>query len=289
VIPPGGPVDDAALDRLDLWTDGGTRDIFDSQVAAYHLAGSWLARKRPVAFFTSTSTLPGQDPADETQFSPSAIAWEDLPRSVFYRYGKIDPTPADIQSGSGQHTGTGAEAIARIESSMYFLGRAWPDAPREQFEPTGLDPADDLDACAQTGGCSFVFTSSGGRETPVHVSLPPGYGHRALQDQRYPVIVLLHGYGGDAEQLVPLSVVVDNWMNASADSIASRLPKAILVFADGRCRVSDAGVAECTRGTFFLDSVRPTGAQTETALMELLDWVDGHFRTMPPSDVEVVE
>ena len=40
-------------------------------------------------------------------------------------------------------------------------------------------------------------------------------------------------------------------VNAPTNSMESRLPKIILVFVDGRCRVGSDGKAACLRGTFF--------------------------------------
>lgn len=80
-----------------------------------------------------------------------------------------------------------------------------------------------------------------------------------------------------------------NWMNSPADGMDSRLPKAILVYVDGRCRVDDEGKAECIRGTFFTDSVRETGVLNESWWMELVDHVDANYRTMGESEITISE
>jgi hypothetical protein len=134
-----------------------------------------------------------------------------------------------------------------------------------------------------------MFTSSFGRTGPVAISLPPGYGHAKQQGRRYPVIYMLHGYGQTPEDLGAAVVLLQNWMNNPLESSENRLPKAILVYVDGRCRVGDNGKPECIRGTFFTDSAREEGVQNEQWWLELMDYVDQNYRTMGESEVDWVE
>jgi hypothetical protein len=78
-------------------------------------------------------------------------------------------------------------------------------------------------------------------------------------------------------------------MNSPIDSTESRLPKAILVYVDGRCRVGATGKPECIRGTFFTDSVRADGVQNELWWLELMDYIDQNYRTMGESLVDWTE
>jgi hypothetical protein len=67
-----------------------------------------------------------------------------------------------------------------------------------------------------------------------------------------------------------------------------RLQKFIMVFPDGRCRSPDETpdhLKECIRGTFYADSVRPEGPQMETILLELMDYIDDHYRTRDAEDL----
>ena len=95
-----------------------------------------------------------------------------------------------------------------------------------------------------------------GRTGPVGITLPPGYSNANLQQIKYPVIYLLHGYGQKPQDLEAAIAFLKNWMNSPLDGTSSRLPKAILVYVDGRCRPGANGEAECIRGNFFTDSVR---------------------------------
>jgi hypothetical protein len=139
------------------------------------------------------------------------------------------------------------------------------------------------------GSCTFQFTSKAGRTGPVGITLPPGYANQKLSHLRYPVIYMLHGYGQSPEDLVAATALVQGWMNSPLDSSASRLTKAILVYVDGRCRVGQDGKPECLRGTFFADSVRPGGPQQEQWWLELMDYIDQHYRTMGETEIDWTE
>ena len=281
--------DDDALARLDLWTDGGTRDLFNFAVDAQALTGAWASRGRIVHYYEEFHHIPGQDPTDPKSFVAGNIDWGDVPGGVLLRYGKVDPTQTDIDNGSGQHVGTVDEIARRLQSALYYIGSRWPDAPRTFDDDAAFDPIPGADPCEIDGTCDFSFTDSRGRTGPVSISLPTGYGHNGNIDKRYPVIYLLHGYGQTPEDLKAAIIFLKNWMNFGGDSKATRLPKAILVYVDGRCRSGKADEAECIRGTFYTDSVREKGPKMEGWFLELMDEIDKRYRTMPASDVEWTE
>ena len=287
-VPPGGPFDDTAMKRLDLWTDGGVRDLFNFDVDAQHLAGSYVSRGRDVHYYTDFSHLPGQ-PAEKNHFTPQQMRWDDLPGGVLMRYGAIDPTTQDLIDGSGQHVGAVPDLAARLQSALYFIGKRWPDAPHTLVEESATDPVDGVDICQVHGNCSFDFKDTRGRTGPVTVTLPPGYANKSQKDVKYPVIYLLHGYGQGPADLSAAIAFLRNWMNSGLDSSATRLAKAIVVYVDGRCRIGPSGEAECIRGTFYVDSPRATGAKQESWFVELMDHVDTTFRTMGETTVDAEE
>jgi hypothetical protein len=282
------PLDDAALARVDLWTDGGTRDLFNFAVSAQVLAGAWASRGRVVHYYHEFHNIPGQNPEDPSQFIAGKIPWAEVPGGVFLRYGKIDPSAADLSSGSGQHVGTTDEITRRLQSALYYIGARWPDAPRTLDEASPINPNPDSPQCEISGGCDFTFTDSRGRTGPVSVNLPPGYANIGSKDKRYPVIFLLHGYGQTPEDLKAAIIFLTNWMNYAGDSKATRLTKAIMVYVDGRCRPG-AVEAECIRGTFYTDSVREHGPKMESWFLELMDEINQRYRTMGPSEIQWVE
>ena len=282
---------DDALSRIDIWSDGGTRDLFNFGVDAQALIGAWGARGPIVHYYTGSQYIPGQDPTDPAQFVAGNIPWEDIPGGVLYRYGHIDPSDNDITRGSGQHVGTADEIVRRLQAALYYIGSRWPDAPTTLDDSSSLDPDPDVEQCIPNGACDFDFTDSRGRTGPVSVVFPPGYGNVGSRNKTYPVIYMLHGYGQTPEDLKASLLFLQNWMNSSADSSVTRLPKAILVFVDGRCRPGTGtdGESECVRGTFFTDSVRANGPKMEAWWLELMDEIDSRYRTMPESTVEWVE
>lgn len=282
------PLNEEALARLDLWTDGGTRDLFNFAVDAAALTGAWFGRGRVSHYYVESHRIPGQNPDDPKVFFGNKFDWSAIPGGVFLRYGKIDPSQKDIDTGSGQHVGTVDEIARRLQSALYYIGSRWPDAPRAHDEESLVDPADTATTCEINGSCDWQFTDSRGRQGPVSVTLPPGYAHKDLQNRRYPVIYLLHGYGQTPEDLKAAIIFLKNWMNFPTDSHATRLPKAIMVYVDGRCRPGKTE-AECIRGTFYADSVREHGPKTESWFLELMDEVDKKYRTQAASEIDWVE
>jgi len=284
---PGGPMNDDAFARLDVWTDGGLRDIFNFHVAAQHLSGSLAARGRPTSYYSDFSQLPGFDPAQPNQFAPSKAPWADIPGSVLLRYGMIDPTPESIENGNGQHVGTVPQVAYRLQSALYYIASRWPEPElRSLVKVSNDDPVEGAPVCEVDGSCTFEFTDSRGRRGPVSINLPPGYAHKEQQDRRYPVVYLLHGYGMTPEDLGAAIVFIGNWMNNGTDSMSTRLAKAIVVYVDGRCRVDESGKAECIKGNFFTDSARDDGSKAESWWLELMEHIDSSYRTMPPTEID---
>jgi hypothetical protein len=293
---PAGELTDDALSRIDVWTDGGLRDLFNFGVDAQHLVGSFAARGRSVGYLSGFAQAPGLDPTMASYYDPKLVDWDDLPGVVLQRYGHIDPTPNDIENGSGQHVGTGSEVASRLEAAFYFIASRWRHRSELtlRVEPGKAADGNAVDGCTE-GSATITFPPEGaplgasGRRAPAGISFPPGYCNKDLQQIRYPVIYLLHGYGQSPQDLEATIVLLQNWMNDSLLSGARRLPKAIIVYVDGRCRIGPTGQAECIRGTFFADSVRKDGAQDDQWWLELMDYVNKTYRTLPGESIEWTE
>jgi hypothetical protein len=301
---PSGPMTDDELLRFDIWSDGGVRDLFNFGGVANHLEGAIANRRRAdgtqlrtTAFYDGFDALPGQILGQENLYSIYNMVWPDLVDSPSLRYGTIDATPALIAEGDGQHVGTATQILNRITTSLFFSAQHWPDADHTVSELTSQDPETSTKnpaglACEVQGLCNVNFTGPVTKRTgPILIQMPPGYALEAnvKNDVRYPVIYVLHGYGQTPEDLQAIAVVSTNFMNDSSKSAATRLAKFILVYVDGRCRVAADGWPECIRGTFWLNSDRPHGGQVDTWFDEVVDYVDQNYRTMPPSDVNVLE
>jgi hypothetical protein len=301
---PGGPMTDDQLLRFDVWSDGGVRDLFNFAAVANHLVGAVASRKaadgtqlRSTAFYNGFQTLPGQDPTMPDTFVPSSVIWADVADSPSVRYGTVDATPAQIQLGDGQHVGTAPQLLYRLESSLYWAAQHWPDADRTLTQLARENPETSTanvlgTSCEISGLCTFNFTGPVTKRTgPIVVQLPPGYGEEdnAERNVRYPIVYVLHGYGQSPSDLEAVAIVSTNFMNDEERSAGTRLAKFILVYVDGRCRVSADGAPECIQGTFYLNSNRPGGPQMDTWFDELVSYMDTNYRTMPASDVDVVE
>jgi hypothetical protein len=283
--PPAGPLTDDALSRVDVWTDGGNRDLFNFAVSAQHLLGQLHTRRGGAASFTGLQNLPGQDGLSVAAFDTRLTFFSELPSSVMLRYGAIDPTVKELDGGSGQHVGTADEVTTRLQTALYYIGSRWPDAPHTLVEKSNENPAEGAPTCEIKGTCNYFFTDSRGRKGPVTVNLPPGYQNVANKDVRYPVIFMMHGYGQTPEDLGAAITFIGNWMNSGADSVETRLSKAIMVYVDGRCRIDGSGQSECLNGTFYVDGPGG-GAKLESWMLEMMSDIDSKYRTMGESEVD---
>ena len=96
---------------------------------------------------------------------------------------------------------------------------------------------------------------------------------------------MMHGYGQTPEDLGAAIIFIGNWMNSGADSVDTRLSKAIMVYVDGRCRIDGKGQPECLNGTFYVDGPGE-GAKLESWMLDMMGDIDSKFRTMGESEVD---
>lgn len=320
--PPAGMLTDAALERLDVLTDGGLRDYMNMGAVSRHLAAAIAGRRRSdgaplktVGVMHGFDMIPGEvsgsgGPGPDV-IQPTIVRWNDVPSSPMVWYGNVDATPAVIATGDGQHVGTGAQILSRIQTAFFHAAQRWPDADRLLTEATVSNPEASTKneqgmQCELLGHCEKIFTGpKTGRTGPIAVTLPPGYAleENRARDVRYPVVYVMHGYGQDPRDLEALALITNNFMNDGQRSYADRLPKFIVVYLDGRCRLPEdangtpTGAPECYQGTFYQDSARNdpkvgpygTGPQMEQWIAEVVQYIDANYRTMAPADVDVLE
>jgi hypothetical protein len=296
---PGGPVTDDALRRIDILSDGGVRDLFNFASVASHLKGQVHGRTGPnglplrsVAFYNGFDMLPGQVRGKPDDYSPSLLRWADIADMPSVRYGDIDATRQQIEQGDGMHVGKANQLLFRLETAFFYVGQRWTDADRRATVDARDDPAPGAAECEVFGKCEEFFTGPQTKRTgPIAVSLPPGYAQKdnVARNVRYPVLYVLHGYGQDPRDLEAVAIFTNNFMNATQKSYATRLPKFIIVYVDGRCRIGPDGKDECIQGTFYMDSAREAGAKMDTWFTEVVRHIDQKYRTLPPSDVEVAD
>lgn len=262
---------------IDLYSEGGIRDVFDLGAMAEHIAGS-AQRLGPVSSFLDFPSIPPARGAGwPAGFDPTALDPTVLTPRFFLAYGNPNATLADIRAGDGDHVGTVAETVNRFLVFFRWLSRRW-------------DPM--LPAGSRGVGTTqqLHFQSSAlGADQDYAVSLPPNYDDPANAARRYPVLLLLHGYGQSAQDMSGTGLVVNVLSNIGL------LHDLIVVYPSGRCCLTGpAGqrtcndaeaqpgwVRECARGSFYLD--RPGSAYGQ-AVFELMGVVDASFRTLSPAD-----
>ena len=185
----------------------------------------------------------------------------------------------------------------RPHPNLVPVAKSWGDADRTQTElsRTNAETAtiNELGVdCEVQGRCEKIFTGpKTGRTGPVAITLPPGYANQdnVARGVKYPVLYVLHGYGQDPRDLEAVAIITNNFMNAAERSYATRMPKFIVVYVDGRCRIAANGKPECIRGTFWEESPRPDGPKMDSWFMEVVDYIDKNYRTMPASQVDVTD
>ncbi len=273
-----------ALRDVDVMTDGGTRDPNNFLVDANHFAGAFSARGLPLHIYDSHAAMLFSGLSDESDFDFSHVRWDRVGKYAVIRYGNPDATVADKMAGDGGHVGTGAQIFNRLIGSLAWISARWPGGDRRRVVDQIC--ASTTPGCAHANEISMDFTSSTGRSGPVAVVLPPGYFDPENADETYPVVYFLHGYGMQPTDLIALGTLMWTYMTARTIPEAERIQKMIFVFPDGRCRDG-----ECHSGTFYVDAPdsTPNGAKMETFMLDLMDYVDAHFRTRSPESVPVTE
>ena len=281
------------LRRVDYLIDGGVRDVFNFGVSGAQLFG--LLR----ALLPAADTLQLEDfrgwpsanaPFHDDTFDAAQVDWSKLPRDLFTFYGHLDATPAEILSGDGDHVGTVAQAIDRFSAVYGWLSRRW--APFPDVE-VGSNPQAFGDRSAIVSYPSKAL----GTDRDFGIVLPPGYNSPENANARYPVVYILHGYGGDPPGMMGTDFLFDG------DMTTGSLRKMIVVFPSGLCCSSNSQTGElgctellpdglprgpewqleCNSGTFYVDSQggpsRPPRAYGQSFL-ELVDYVDATYRTL---------
>lgn len=275
----------SVLENLDIFSDGGIRDLFNFSVIHNHFIGSFAARGLPVNIYNSHAALNFDGTSADADFKFARINWAEPGKYIHIRYGDPDASEGQLTQGDGGHVGTPTQIVNRLLSVLAWFSQKWPDGDRRRV----IDRI-----CTEvSGGCTvrnqftFDFTSpTTGRTGPVSVVLPPGYSHEDFAETRFPIVYLGHGYGQEPDDLITIGIILWNFMTARTIPEAERLQKMIFVFPDGRCRGE-----ECIQGTFYADAPEstPNGAQMETFMLDLMDHMDENYRTRRPSTHTIVE
>ena len=271
-------MDAAALADLDVFADGGIRDLLNSLPSMNNFIGAFQARGRGVRMYNSHASLFYTGQTADNLFDFTTIPWEEVGGTVLVRYGDPDAARQQLVDGDGGHVGTGDQLLNRVLSALSWMSARWPDGDRRVIRDRLCSPGDS--ACPNPNKIVTMFESpTTGRVGPAAIVLPPGYFAPENASVRYPVVYFGHGYGMAPNDLVELGLIFWTYMTAGSIPEAHRLQKMIFVFPDGLCRGS-----ECLQGTFYTDAPQgtPGGAQMETWLLDLMEYVDATYRTRSP-------
>lgn len=275
--------DQEVLQNLDLFADGGIRDLFNWVVMGNVTMAGWSGRGLPVRFYNDHASL-HMEGRPNGAFSFEQVRWDEVGRYAMVRYGDPDVEERFLEIGDGGHVGTVSQLTSRLNAGLAMMSARWPDGDRARIQdrictPTSVN-------CEYINQFVFDFTATTGRSGPVTVILPPGYFLEENASQRYPIVYFLHGYGMEPADLIALGLLLWQSMNNGRVGTERRMQKMILVFPDGRCRNG-----ECLRGTFYTDAPEstPDGAQMQTFLLDLIEHMDANYRTRSPESFEVVE
>jgi len=276
--------------ELDVYADGGIRDVFNFGIGADQMFGAVKLREPAAStrFASFFELPPGEWGAS---FNPLKADYSRLGRNTFVRYGKTDPTPQEIRDGDGGHVGTVAQAVQRFIVFFKWLSQRWGTVLGGVDVVAGMSRHERVVFDSQALASKWNF----------EIALPASYDLEP--ERRFPVLYMGHGYGMDEDNMAAVNMALDTLV-LNGDVI-----EMIVVYPNGRCcfrtpegakdcrRYDDDGsdlrdkpgyVRECASGGFYVNHTG-SGAGDDTrygdAMFELMDYVDAHYRVLAPVTV----
>ncbi|MCB9640686.1 MAG: hypothetical protein H6727_17455, partial [Myxococcales bacterium] len=257
------------LARMNIYIDGGIRDLFNFHVTGLNLLGAIRAKvddpKKANLYERFVSLMPD----GKSTFDAQKVDWSDKGQHVYIRYGDPNATPEQIDAGDGDHIHGAAGMINRVLAFFSYVTHQVPDPDLKRAE---------FDKEKKEGDVQHFFYDSQalGRQNIYSVVLPPGF--HANPTARYPVIYFGHGYGMDGPGMASLLAVAAGLMKEG------QLTKMIGVSVHGSCerifpdpenpkRLRSEKAEECHKGTFYVDNKGFTGTdgpKMETAFFEVV-------------------
>jgi len=271
-------IEEADLDRLDLWADAGIRDFLYSAQITNHFFSALNGRNKSLSRYIDWEGLRAvTDPAD-AEYDPQVadLSREKIGQRAYLRYGDASVCPGiDFENGRGNHVGPPWEVLNRLNTMLAFA------SARFTGGDFGVLNGELTELGGPEGGIGdFVkmdrFESAAlGRAQPFTVILPPDYYRHP--DATYPVLYFLHGQGQKAADLAASALLfLSPMMTSKKGAGRSDWQKMIIVFADGECQPG-----ECYTGTFYLDfvGVDGQGKKNGEAFFELMREIEKRYRT----------
>ena len=277
-------MEDAMVQRLDVWMDAGIRDFINSAQITNQLFGAIKAREADTRMYRDFSGLAQLPLGFQYQFTDVDFSASSIGRNAYTLYGNPGICPgSDDNLGDGNHVGPANQVIQRLLTLFAFVDARMPGGDRSYINSSSA--ADDHpDGFSAHLRLETYASAALGHAQEFGLVLPPGYFYPENADKRYPVIYFLHGQGQSAQDMIASGAIFMGYMHQSSlPNVFDRsdLQKFILIFADGECQESND---DCHTGNFYSDFVGPTGngPQYEQAFLELMRHVDVTYRTRMP-------
>ncbi len=217
--------------RLQVWTDGGIRDLFNFATAANHWMGRLQAGGQNVGIYDDFPRIMPEDVVGAYLPGRYSDPFGELGQSVLMRYG--DPWLDDetiLETQDGQHVGTTIQALNRFMSMYDWVHNRW-----EHLEFGRANAA--YGSRTET---VFFHSERFGKTFRYAITVPPGYDDPAATDERYPLLILLHGYGQRPEDLPGTGVLL------SGPMVSGAWARSLIVSPDGSCGRND--LRQCNDG-----------------------------------------
>lgn len=217
--------------RIQVWTDGGVRDLFNFATAANHWMGRLQAGGQNVMVYDDFPRI--LPPGVVGPYLPSVRALDpfgELGQSVLMRYGTPHIDDRTVrETNDGEHVGTTFQALNRFMTMYDWVHNRWEHL---SYPPSGPG--------ASRTETVFFHSERFGKTFRYAISLPPGYDAGAATDERYPVVLLLHGYGQSPEDLPGTGALLSEMMGRGLWA------RSLIVSPDGSCGRHD--LFQCNDG-----------------------------------------
>jgi len=265
------------LNRLNIFIDGGIRDLFNFHITGLHLYGKIKSRyaKDPkrVQLFDRFISLMKTKNAKSFDFAD--VDWSEKGQHVYVRYGDPKATEKQIQQGDGDHV-HGGKVLDRL---LAFMGFVTYHLPKPDLDEAVAD-----DSKKEGHPLHFVYESKAlKRKNMYTVVLPPGF--HAEKNKKYPVLYIGHGYGMSGPDMASLFAAMMPLMSQGT------IAKMIMVSIHGSCEqwlpkpnnprsFHRARYDACRTGTFYVNGkgLNNDGPQMEKAFFEVVNEIETKYK-----------
>lgn len=264
-----------AISRLNIYLDGGIRDLFNFHISALHLLGAIKTHypdnpKAAQKYDKFVSLL--NNPKEE--FDYTNVDWSNKGQHVFIQYGEPNATPQQIEQGDGDHV-HGGRALDR---TLNFFGFVTAQVPDPDLKIVNMDIKKGEGVAKH-----YSYESKAlGFKNIYSVVLPPGFYKDTTK--RYPVVYFGHGYGMNAPDMANLLAIVATQMSQGV------IAKMILVSLHGKCEewvpkekdsksFNKSKKGDCHRGVFYLNAkgINDNGLKFEDSVFEVIERIEKEY------------